>query len=175
MKTTHHQFCVVCNGKGFTLIELLVVVVIIGVLTSVIALSITPNKPSSQRESRRFFHVLEAAREQAVLFNQDLGLELTGNDYQVLRWRAQQWWPLDTPIFSQYSLPENLDQTLWLDGLATENEVGDSDKPQPQILLFATGEVTPFEWTLQDLAENGQWRLSASPLGVYELKMEPLR
>ena len=175
MQITNHQLYAFCKGKGFTLIELLVVVVIIGVLTSLIALSITPNKPSAQRESRRFYQVLEAARQQAVLFNQDLGVELKGNSYQVLHWRAQQWWSSDNPIFSEYRLPENLNQTLWLNGLANENESGDSDNPQPQILLFATGEVTPFGWTLEDPTENDQWLLSANPLGVFDLKMEPLR
>ena len=127
MQSTNHQLYAFRKGKGFTLIELLVVVVIIGVLTSLMALSISPNKPSPQRESRRFYQVLEAAREQAVLFNQDLGVELTGNSYQVLHWRAQQWWSLDSPIFSEYTLPENLSQTLWLNGLAYENVLGDSD------------------------------------------------
>jgi hypothetical protein len=56
-----------------------------------------------------------------------------------------------------------------------ETEAGDSDNPQPQILLFATGEVTPFGWTLEDPAENDQWLLSANPLGVFDLKMEPMQ
>lgn len=163
------------KGGGFTLIELLVVVVIIGVLTSLMALSVSPNRPSTLRESRRFYEVLEAAREQAVLFNQDLGMELRGNRYRVLNWRAQQWWPLDTPIFSEYSLPDTLAQTLWFNGLEYKEVLDDSDKPQPQILLFATGEVTPFEWTLNDPADNDQWRLSANPLGVFDLQLEPLR
>jgi general secretion pathway protein H len=167
-----HAFC---EENGFTLIELLVVLVIIGVLTSLIALSISPNRPSPQRESRRFYQVLEAAREQAVLFNQDLSLALTDNSYQVLQWRAQQWWPLQTPIFSEYRLPENLHQTLWINGLEDEYEADDSDKPQPQILLFATGEVTPFGWTLKDPEDNKQWRLTANPLGVFDLEIEPIR
>jgi prepilin-type N-terminal cleavage/methylation domain-containing protein len=78
----NRQLYVFGKGKGFTLIELLVVLVIIGVLTSLIGLSIAPNKPSPQKESRRFYQVLEAARQQAVLFNQDLGVELTGNSYR---------------------------------------------------------------------------------------------
>jgi general secretion pathway protein H len=175
VQTPHHQIYAFREGKGFTLIELLVVVVIIGILTSMVALSITPNKPSSQRESRRFYQVLEAARQQAVLFNQDLGVELTGDSYQVLQWRAQQWWSLGTPVFSEYILPENLSQTLWLDGLPKEYEPDDSDKPQPQILLFATGEVTPFGWTLKDPEDNKQWRLTANPLGVFNLEMESIR
>jgi general secretion pathway protein H len=172
---TNHQPHAFRKGKGFTLIELLVVVVIIGILTSLMALSISPNKPSPQRESRRFYQVLEAAREQAVLFNQDLGVELTENSYRVLHWQAQQWLSLDTPVFTEYRLPENLSQTLWLNGMAYENVSGDSDKPQPQILLFATGEITPFGWTLNDPAENNQWRLSGNPLGVFDLELEPLR
>ena len=175
MQITNHQLYAFRKGKGFTLIELLVVVVIIGVLTSLVALSIAPNKPSPQKESLRFYQVLEAARQQAVLFNQDLGVELKGNSYQVLHWRAQQWWSSDNPIFSEYRLPENLNQTLWLNGLANETLPGDSDNPQPQILLFATGEVTPFGWTLEDPAENDQWLLSANPLGVFDLKMEPMQ
>jgi general secretion pathway protein H len=163
------------NGKGFTLIELLVVVVIIGLLTSLIAISISPNQPSPQRESRRFYQVLEAAREQAVLFNQELGVELRGNSYRVLQWQAQRWRPLDTDLFSEYGLPENLSQTLWLGGLAQEGGAAGSDRPQPQILLFSTGEVTPFGWTLGDPAFNDQWRLSANALGEFDLKPEPVR
>ena len=149
------------------------VVVIIGILTSFMALSVSPDSRSAQRESQRFYEVLEAAREQAVLFNQDLGVELRGNRYRVLNWRAQQWWSLDTDIFSEYSLPDNLSQTLWLNGLVYRDALEDSDKPQPQILLYATGEITPFEWTLSDAAENRQWRLSANPLGAFELALEP--
>lgn len=175
MQTVNQGLCTFHKGKGFTLIELLVVLVIISVLTSLIALSFTPNQPSPQRESLRFYQVLEAARQEAVLFNQDLGVEVTGNVYQILQWRAQQWQPSDTALFSEYRLPENLDQTLWINGLVNDKKSNDTDDPQPQILLFATGEVTPFEWSLEDPAEKGQWRLSANPLGDFELKMEPLR
>jgi general secretion pathway protein H len=175
MQTSSHQMFELQQGKGFTLIELLVVVVIIGVLTSLIAFSVSPNKPSTQRESRRFYLVLDAARQQAVLFDQEIGVELRGNSYRVLQWRAQQWWPLDTNQFSEYKLPDSFSQTLWFDGLPNDKESDVGDKPQPQILFFSTGEVTPFEWTLNDPVENGQWRLSANPLGDFELKPEPLR
>jgi len=175
VQTSNHRIRAFNKGEGFTLIELLVVVVIIGVLTSLITFSLAPGTSSSQRESRRFQQVLEAAREQAVLFDQDLGVELRGDSYRVLQWRAQTWWPLDADLFSDYRLPGNLSQTLWLDGLATATDADDSDRPQPQVLLLSTGETTPFGWTLKDPGENGQWRLSASPLGEFDLQMEPLR
>lgn len=161
--------------SGFTLIELLVVVVIIGILTSLMALSISPDNRSAQRESRRFYEVLEAAREQAVLFNQDLGVELRGNGYRVLNWTAQQWWTLDSPLFAEYTLPDSLEQTLWVNGLVYRDAFDDSSNPQPQIVLFATGEMTPFEWTLTDPAENVQWRLTANPLGAFDLALDVLR
>jgi len=163
------------SARGFTLIELLVVVVIIGVMTSLFALSFSPDKPSPQRESRRFYQVLEAARQQAVLFNQDLGLELRGNSYRVLQFRGQGWWPLDAELFAEYTLPGDLSQTLWLNGVANETAPDAGSKPQPQILLFSTGEVTPFGWTLQDPVENDEWRLRANPVGVFDLEREPLR
>lgn len=175
MLTGNYPFHAFRKGNGFTLIELLVVLVIIGVLTSLVALSFTPREPSPQRESRRFYQVLEAARQQAVLFNQDLGVEFTDKGYRVLQWRAQKWWALDTPVFSEYNLPGNLHQSLWFNGLESKIEAYARDKPQPQILLFATGEVTPFGWSLEDLKENIEWRLSASPIGVFDLKLEPLQ
>jgi len=175
MQTRNHQICPAVRGKGFTLIELLVVVVIIGVMTSLIAVSLAPNKPSPLRESRRFQQVLEAARQQAVLFNQELGVELRGNSYRVLQWRAQQWRLLDTEPFAEYRLPENLSQTLWLDGLASETAAADGEQPQPQIVFLSTGEVTPFGWTLQDPLESDLWRLSANPVGEFDLAPEPPR
>lgn len=173
MQKTPRQVRAIRKGHGFTLIELLVVLVIIGVLTSLIAFSLSPSKPSPQRESRRFYQVVEAARQQAVLFDQELGVELRGNSYRVLQWRAQQWGLLDNPLFAEYTLPESLSQTLWIDGLPDEQKKDDSDRPQPQIAFFSTGEVTPFDWTLEDPAESNQWRLSANPLGEFELKPEP--
>lgn len=175
MLSCDQQSCARRKGRGFTLLELLVVLVIISVLTSMVALSVAPTSPTSQRESRRFYQVLEAARQQAVLFNQDLGVEFTDNSYRVLHWRAQQWWLSDTPDFLQHEVPENLFQTLWINGLENENEPGEDDNPQPQVLLLATGEVTPFEWTLQGQADNHQWRLSASPVGEIDLQRESLQ
>lgn len=175
MQTSRHQFHTARKGAGFTLIELLVVLVIIGVMASVIAISISPNQSSPQRESRRFHQVLEAAREQAVLFNQELGVELRGNSYRVFQWQVQQWRVVDNDLFAEYQLPRNLSQTLWLNGLPQRESASGSDRPSPQILFFSTGEVTPFAWTLADPADDNQWRLTASLLGEFDLKPEPLQ
>ena len=175
MHTGRQQIDTVRKGEGFTLLELLVVVVIIGVLASLIAFSIAPNQPSPQRESQRFHRVVKAAREQAVLFNQELGMELRGNRYRVLQWQTQRWWPVDSDLLREHVLPQNLSQILWIDGVPNAAGASGSDLPQPQIVFFSTGEVTPFGWTLEDSSENDQWRLTASPLGQFDLKAEPLQ
>lgn len=74
--------------RGFTMIEVLVVIVIIGVMASMIVVSITLGDPRREllREAERLRTVLALAAEEAVIQQVELGAEFTESGYRFLKW-----------------------------------------------------------------------------------------
>ena len=69
--------------RGFTLIEVMVVMVIIAILVSVVSLSLKGDRAGEalHEEARRLSALLNLAREEAVMRDQDLGLVLASDGY----------------------------------------------------------------------------------------------
>jgi hypothetical protein len=57
--------------------------------------------------------------------------------------RKRKWQPLTNAQLSHYKLPKNLEIDVLRDGLPIKLMEKKTDKPQ--VFLFSTGEVTPFE------------------------------
>lgn len=74
--------------SGFTLIEVLVVIVIIGVMASMIVVSVSLGDPRREltREAERLRAVLALAAEEAVIQQIELGAEFTESGYRFLKW-----------------------------------------------------------------------------------------
>lgn len=71
------------NRKGFTLLELLVVLFIVGLISSVVALSAGRMRDNSlfREEARRILLTAKHARETAILGRQDVVFKVDGNRY----------------------------------------------------------------------------------------------
>lgn len=166
------------RGRGFTLIELLVVLVIVGVMLSLASLAFRPASASAHDQAQRLHAALNSLRQEAVMMSQDMGVYLTKEGYLMARWDRYRWLPLGPP-FQEFSLPPPVEQELLVNGVVsrvTIKKTADRKRYQleenpPQILLFASGEVSPFQWRFRD--DEEQWQVSGNPLGEWTLEQQP--
>lgn len=139
---------------GFSLLELLVVVTIIAILAgaAVLSLGTLGTDREIQREAERLQSVIDLLTEEAVLESRDYGLLFTaaGYEFYVYDYQSLTWLPpagdrllspheLVTPIKLALDL-EDREVTLAQD----IDTVSRAQEPEPQVVVYASGEVTPF-------------------------------
>ena len=131
------------------------VVTIIAVLAGAAVLSIgaVGADRALQREAERLQSVIDLLNEEAVLESRDYGVLFTSvgyqfflYDYQTLTWLA----PTDDNLLARHELDPPMKLSLLLEDREVElaqsfETMSTIDEPQPQVVVFASGEVTPFE------------------------------
>jgi general secretion pathway protein H len=159
-------------ARGFTLVEILVVIVIIGIVASMatLAIGVLGRDREVEEQTRRFWAVLQQAREEADLQSLDIGVFVSDNAYEYLRFDQRQgaWQPIyDDKLYERRELPEGLRFRLWLEGreiVMKSGEVDRSDKDEdkkypPQIAVLSSGEIAPFELRIERDATDALWRV----------------
>ncbi|HEY9181627.1 MAG TPA: type II secretion system minor pseudopilin GspH [Gammaproteobacteria bacterium] len=156
--------------RGFSFLELLVVVAIIGLLAAAVSWSI--GALGSDREladeTTRLRGMLTLLHEESLMQGRDYGVMFTETgyrfyvyDYQQLAWVE----PQGDELLVQHSLRPQLLISLLLDGrevrLDDNFESRDVDTPEPQIMLLASGEVTPFTIEVARDGVDGRFELTA--------------
>lgn len=169
------------RSSGFSLLELMVVVAIIGLMagTVLLATGLGGEERVQEREAYRLRGLVELLREEALMQNRDYALELTETGYRFLQfdYLQQRWLPsLNERLFVDYALPDdNLHLELAIEGRFTtlepefEQSVEDDAEHEPQLLVFSSGEVTPFELDFMFRDNAGRYRLSAALDGSLEV------
>ena len=71
---------VVLKNKGFSLIELMIVVLIIGVSTSLIVLTIDHSDDRLKSETQYLLAMIQLARDEAIITGQSFGLTIETSD-----------------------------------------------------------------------------------------------
>ena len=126
------------TSLGFTLIELMVVLVLIGVLVSMVHISLGDSRARDARqEAQVLLGLMQGLREKAVLDGQEYGLRLEPEAYQLMRLEADTWQVAEVPVH----LPAGIVLNLVLEGRAHSLAPG-SDTPQ--LLWLSSDENTPF-------------------------------
>lgn len=150
--------------RGFTLLEVLMVVLLVGIISSVVVMSVNTTGPERQlpEEAARLATLLEQAANEAVMQNQELGLRVTGQGYAFLCLdeAKQRWAPCTDDIFRERELPDGLELHLLRQGSikdlprmstgnasdatsavrARQEEEGNAGRLTPDLFLLSSGE-----------------------------------
>lgn len=156
---------------GFSLLELLVVATIIAVFAGVAMLSLGTlgSDRILQREAARLQGLIDLLTEEAVLESRDYGLLFseTGYRFYVFDYQTFTWLePIGDRLLAERTLEEPLQLSLELDDrevrLAQDFDTMDiNEQPEPQVIVFGSGEVTPFEVGFFRELNGGRFVLSA--------------
>ncbi|HUQ10250.1 MAG TPA: type II secretion system minor pseudopilin GspH [Steroidobacteraceae bacterium] len=140
---------------GFTLIEIMIVVFIIGLISAAAVITFGGESRDTEldREAERLDALLDYAREQAELQTRDFGFRTTTTTYQFVvfdpisnEWKVA----VDDDALRERKLPEDLDPKLIVEGrpVVLDNKWPKIDDHKPQVMVFANGDITSFEWHL---------------------------
>ncbi len=176
------------SEAGFTLIELLVVLFIITTVLSIGMLSfgVLGDDREMQTEAKRFGALLEVAQDEASMQGREFGIEFMTGGYRFVEYDTLLGIWLDIPndeLFRLRTLPENTEFDLFLEGkrILLEFEPAELEDPEkessplntkvyaPHLLVFSSGDATPFELHIWRELDDKRLVLEGDALGVVTL------
>lgn len=155
----NRQFNIGRSSQGFTLIEILAVVIIIGLISSVVALSLGGRESDSgpSPEAQRLRQAIDYVSELAVLNGEIVGMFVEPKEvedsvatqwcYHWQRFRGQQWEDLPKDTLNEHCMSEALQMDLVIEGKLYAYDP-DLETQMPVLVWSPSGEATPIEITL---------------------------
>jgi len=141
--------------QAYTLLELLIVLVIISVMLSLTALSLSgaQSDPAEGFLKRLRFDV-ELAANEAIIRSEPMALGFSEQGYAFFRLdeESELWEAIEKDnMLKPRKLKEGLRGALYLEGLAVSLPFDWESVAliEPQVFVYPTGEVTPFSYQVQ--------------------------
>lgn len=164
------------SQKGFTLMEVLLVVLLMGLAASAVTMTMTgaDRGKALERTALQFMTATEMVLDETVLSGHFIGIVVEETSYKFVYYDEGKWKALDKDrVLAERQMEHGVQISLILDGLplVQEDEEQDSwfdepliektedDKkkfPEPQIMLFPSGEMSAFEMTFFSEDEKGK-------------------
>jgi len=162
------------HQRGFSLLEVLVVLTILAIITGTVMLSFTgaDAEQNLKGAAERLAMRIELARQHALTRNREWGIYVEEDTYYFAEFDPEQriWVEQTQRPFDDDDLPDLVGLGLDLeeyDSLPFEEEDG-----LPQILIFSSGEITPFSILIEPEWRAPPWRVSSDGLARVEATRE---
>jgi general secretion pathway protein H len=166
------------RSRGFTLVEILVVVVIIGVISAGILLSVNfaGRDNELEKESQRLLTLINYAREQGELQTREYGIQFQEDGYEFVSYdvRRAMWRNVfEDDALRARKLPDGLAIKLIVDARPVVlKRPKDAKDKTPQVMIFSNGDLSSFEVTVErdggvrsiTLAEDEKGQVIERPL-----------
>lgn len=152
-------------NRGFTILEILVVVAVISIIASTILLNTNFHRPQTElkNHAKSIGKTLQLLMQEAILEDRNYALSILPEAYLVLEFNGEEFLPSSDRFFVALQKKHGYSDELMIDrNLIT---IRKTDKPEPHILILASGEMTVFEWNILDRENRLKVRLSSSMLG----------
>ncbi|MGI9264641.1 MAG: type II secretion system minor pseudopilin GspH [Gammaproteobacteria bacterium] len=162
--------------RGFTLLELLVVLVILAVVaaTAVFSIGTLGRDDRLQEEALRLTSLLRLAAEEALLSGRDIGLYMEEDKYRFLLYSREtvQWLILEgDDTFRPWNLPEEVYFSVAVEDREIVLEPAeDLETIEPQIAVYSSGDITPFEIYLNRELSDQKFLIEGLPNGNIEFQ-----
>ncbi|MCL1090344.1 type II secretion system minor pseudopilin GspH [Shewanella profunda] len=161
---------------GFTLMEVMLVILLMGLTAAAVTMSIGNSGPQQavERTALQFIAATELVLDETVLSGQFIGIVIEKTSYQFVFYKDGKWSPLEKDrMLSEKQMDTGMSLNLVLDGLPLVQEdeedkswfdepfieASTEDKkkyPEPQIMLFPSGEMSAFELSFIAKTDKGQ-------------------
>ena len=156
--------------SGFSLLEILVVLTILAVLTGTVMLSFTgaESEQALKGAAERMAMRIELARQHSLTRNREWGIYVEEAEYRFAEFDPEQrvWTEMVQRPFNETDLPDLV--SLDLDLEEYDSLPFDEEDELPQILIFSSGEITPFTLLLEPEWETNPWMVTSDGLARVE-------
>jgi type II secretion system protein H len=141
--------------RGFTLWELLIVVAIVAITLSMMQFSMGLGDENRElkrvgKDLGKLFHLLN---QEAVFESRNFAISVQDKGFMVLEFDGGDWSTVNDSFFTRIKMTDSQRSELLIEDLVVD--ISEQTEPQPHILILSSGEMTPFEWRIED--ENSQF------------------
>ncbi|NNC38118.1 MAG: prepilin-type N-terminal cleavage/methylation domain-containing protein [Hyphomonadaceae bacterium] len=151
---------------GFTLVEVLMSMLIIGLMTGIVVLNLPEGDDPWEDQARELASKFQIASQSAMISNQSIGIKISKQGYEIVRFVAGDWVEIEGSEFSG-DIPISIE--LVQNGAKIDLKAA-AKTEVPVIRYDATGLATPFELTIDGYGRSMQF--VGGPDGTVELVLD---
>jgi general secretion pathway protein H len=155
----------VSRQGGFTLWELLIVVAIIAITFTLVQLA--PGLGDENRELKRvgkdLGKMFRLLNQEAIFENRNYAISVRDKGFVVLEYADGAWTETPDAFYQRIKLADSHRSKLIIEDLVVDTSKKKND--EPHILILSSGEMTPFEWHIDDTITQSGILIEGNMLG----------